>query len=119
MNSIILTGNIVRDVKLEKTKNNKPYLKNVIAVVDGYKTEYEKTYFINFETYNVDTIKSFKDLKKGNLIELQGKLVVESFKGKDGNWVNITKVVVFKVEKLDFSKKKQPEDEPFGWGSFK
>lgn len=118
MNSVVLTGNLVKEVKLEQTKNKKPFLRNTLAVHDGYKTEYEKTYFINFETYSKETLKAFKNFKKGQLIEIQGKLVVENFKNKEGNWVNITKVVVFKAEEVKFKKKTElPPDEevPFSW----
>ena len=120
MNSVVLTGNLVKEVKLEQTKNKKPFLRNTLAVHDGYKTEFEKTYFINFETYSKETIKSFKNFKKGQLIEIQGKLVVENFKNKEGNWVNITKVIVFKAEEVQFKKKAElPTDEevPFTWDS--
>ena len=120
MNSVVLTGNLVKEIKLEQTKNKKPFLRNTLAVHDGYKTEYEKTYFINFETYSKEALKSFKNFKKGQLIEIQGKLVVENFKNKDGNWVNIIKIVVFKAEEVKFKKKVDlPSDEevPFSWDS--
>lgn len=109
MNNVILSGNLVEEVKCSKTKNGKLYLRNKIAVKDGYKTDFEKTYFINLEVFG-DRVLDFKDLKKGNLVEIQGKLVVESYK-KDDKWINITKIVVFKVEKLNF-KKKEPTLQP-------
>ena len=105
MNTVIISGNLVKEIKLESTKNGKPYLKNTIAVSEGWNTKYEKTYFINFETYSKDALLEFKNLKKGQLVELEGKLVVENFKGKDGNWVNITKIVVFKARAGEFNKK--------------
>ena len=56
MNRILLTGNLVREIKLEKNKNNKPFVKNVIAVKDNWNTDFEKTYFINIECYNKETL---------------------------------------------------------------
>ena len=114
MNRILLTGNLVKDVKLEKTKNNKPMLKNVIAVKDNWNTEFEKTYFINIECLSKDALKEFKQFKKGSLVEIEGKLVVENYKDKEGNWKNFTKVVVFQVRPIEF-KKKNKDDELVDW----
>ena len=53
-------------------------------------------------------LKVFKSLQKGNLIEIEGKLVVESYK-KGDQWVNITKIVVFKAKQFVFDKKPTKE----------
>lgn len=121
MNRILLTGNLVKDVKPEKTKNGKLLLKNVIAVKDGYKTEFEKTYFINIETYGVDNVKKFKEFKKGSLVELEGKLVVENYKNKEEKWVSYTKVVVFDIRAIEFKKKELSEvdSDVVDWDSIK
>lgn len=117
MNRILLTGNLVKDIKLEKTKNGKPVLKNVIAVKDNWNTEFEKTYFINIECMKVETIKEFKQFKKGSLVEIEGKLVVENYKDKEGNWKNYTKVVVFEVRAIEFKKNKKEVEEEIDWDS--
>lgn len=108
MNRILLTGNLCKEVAPCKTKNGKLMVKNTIAVIDGYKTDYQKTYFINIEAYS-DTAKKFKEFKKGNMVEIEGKLVVENFKNKEGQWVNITKVVVFEIRAVEFKKKELVE----------
>ena len=118
MNRILLTGNLVKDIKLEKNKNNNPYVKNVIAVKDNWNTDFEKTYFINIECYNKETLKEFKNFKKGNLVEIEGKLVVENWKDKQGNWQTYTKVVVFAIRAIEFKKKEKVEvDDNLDWDS--
>ena len=117
MNRILLTGNLVKDVKLEKTKNGKPMLKNVIAVKDNWNTEFEKTYFINLECLSKDCLKEFKQFKKGSLVEIEGKLVVENYKDKEGNWKNFTKVVVFQIRAIEFKKAKKEVVDEVDWDS--
>lgn len=108
MNKIILSGNIVDDVKYEKTpKNGTYFLRNKIAVQDNAKTEYEETYFIPFRTFSKDVLKTFKTLKKGKLIEIEGKLVHRNYK-KGNVWNTYTEVVVFKVKEIEFKKKFEP-----------
>ena len=105
MNRVLLTGNLVLDIKPEKTKNGKLVLKNRIAVKDGWNTKYEKTYFINLEAYGKDNVVKFKEFKKGSLVEVEGKLVVENYKDKNGNWQSYTKVVVFEIRPIEFRNK--------------
>ena len=94
-------------------------IRNVIAVNDNWNDEkYKKTYFINFEIFERDCIKDFKSIKKGNLVELQGKLIVENYQDKDGNWHNITKLQIFKVIPIEVNKKKKEfdkVDDDFMW----
>lgn len=106
MNKIVLSGNLVEDVKFFKTdKKGTYYTKNKIAVQDNAKTEYEKTYFINFRAFNEDVLKTLKGMKKGTLIEIEGKLVHENYK-KGDEWKSFTEVIVFKAKEIKFDKKK-------------
>ena len=105
MNKIILTGNLVEEVKFFKTgEKGTYYTRNKIAVQDNAKTEYEKTYFIPFRVFNKDVLKTFKSLEKGKLVELEGKLVHENYK-KDGEWKTYTEIIVFKAKEIEFKKK--------------
>ena len=114
MNKIILSGNIVQDLKTEKTKNGNVYLRNKIAVRDNQDTNYENTYFIPFKVFGKDRIKLMKDMKKGTLISIEGKLEHKSFKNKEGDWITLTEVVVFKIEEIKYKKKdNQPTPEGF------
>ncbi len=108
MNKIILSGNIVEDVNFMKTSNGSYFLKNKIAVQDNAKTEYEDTYFIPFRTFSKDVLKTFKTLKKGSLIEIEGKLVHKNY-NKNGNWNTYCEVIVFKVNEIKFKKKENKE----------
>ena len=66
------------------------------------------------ETYAIYP-KQFKDLKKGNLVEIQGTLVVESYKDKHDNWVNYTRIIVFKVSPVEFKPKEKEDAEEVDW----
>ena len=86
MNVIALTGNICRDLELTYTKNNKSVLENTLAVNKGIKNE-DGTYdvdFINFVCFEkkADYLKNYA--KKGNKLEITGKLRSDSWKDDEG-----------------------------------
>lgn len=102
MNRIVLSGNLCRDIELKKTKNEKIYSENVIAVrkdrkdIDGnYSSD-----FINFVCFEgiSNYLKNYS--KKGDKIELEGQLRVDSWKDSEGNNHNKTYVVVDKLNIL-------------------
>lgn len=86
MNIICLTGNLCKDVELKYTKNNKRYSENTIAVQKGNKNqngEYE-TDFIDFVVFEQKAEYICDYAKKGNKIEINGKLRVDNWKDDEG-----------------------------------
>ena len=86
MNRICLTGNIVKEIKMEYTKNNKNYVQNTIAVRKEKKDD-EGNYlsdFIDFVVFEkkADYINNYA--KKGDKIEIEGKLRVDSWEDDKG-----------------------------------
>lgn len=74
MNKVLVTGNIVKDIKLQKTNNGKSVVSNIIAVKSERKNEngdYE-TEFINFVAWGnqADYLQVYG--KKGDRLELIG-----------------------------------------------
>lgn len=111
MNVVTLTGNLVKDIKLEYTNNNKEVLENVIAVNKDLKNqngEYETDYipFVCFEK-KATYINSYGH--KGDKIELVGKLRVDNWKSDDGEYHSRTYIVADKI-KLLTSKQKTKEE---------
>jgi single-strand DNA-binding protein len=102
MNRICLSGNICKDLEIKYTKNNKMYLENTIAVRKDRKDS-EGNYssdFINFVCFE-PTSKFLKDYsKKGDKIELDGQLRVDSWKDDTGSTHTKTYVVAEKVNIL-------------------
>lgn len=86
MNIICLTGNLCKDVELKYTKNNKRYCENTIAVQKGNKNqngEYE-TDFIDIVVFEQKAEYLSSYAKKGNKIEINGKLRVDNWKDDEG-----------------------------------
>lgn len=109
MNKIILSGNLVNESELQTTKNRVCIAKNKIAIKDeSADKKFCDTYFINLKAFGKNA-NPMVQYKKGDLIKIEGKLVVKSFKGTNGEWVNITEVIVFNSELL-YSSKKSKQD---------
>ena len=109
MNRICLTGNICFDIKVEYTKNNKAYSENTIAVRKDKKDEegkYESD-FINFVAFEkkADFLNTYA--KKGDKIEIEGKLRVDNWKDEEGKSHTRSYVVCDKLNILT-GRPKQP-----------
>lgn len=86
MNIICLTGNLCKDIELKYTKNNKRYVENTIAVQKGIKNkdgEYESD-FIDIVVFEQKAEYLSSYAKKGNKIEINGKLRVDNWKDDKG-----------------------------------
>lgn len=109
MNCIQLTGNLCKDMKIEYTRNNKAYLENTIGVVKEKKDEngnYESD-FINFVVFEKKAEYLNQYAKKGDKVEIVGKLRVDTWQDEQGNYKNRTYVVGDKVQILT-TRPKQP-----------
>lgn len=109
MNRICLTGNMVKDIKMEYTKNNKNYVQNTIAVRKDKKDD-EGNYlsdFIDFVVFEkkADFLNTYA--KKGDKIEIEGKLRVDSWEDEKGYHIR-NYVVCDKINILT-SRPKEPK----------
>lgn len=109
MNVIAITGNLCNDIELKYTANNKGYVENTVAVRKEKKDEngnYESD-FINFVAFEkkADYLNNYA--KKGNKVEIVGKLRVDTWKDKEGNSKSRTYVVADKLQLLT----SKPKDE--------
>ena len=125
MNKVILTGNLVKDLELKYTNNNKAVLQNTIAVRNDFKNangEYESQ-FINIEVWGKTAEFLSKYAGKGSKVLAEGKIVTRNYTAQDGTKKYITNVAVEKVELLDTKKqdttpvqtekKEEPTNDPF------
>lgn len=109
MNVIAITGNLCNDIELKYTANNKGYVENTIAVRKEKKDEngnYESD-FINFVAFEKKADYLNRYAKKGNKVEIVGKLRVDTWKDKEGNSKSRTYVVADKLQLLT----SKPKDE--------
>jgi len=115
MNTIILSGNLCKNIELKYTTSNKPVLQNTIAVRNDYKNangEYDSQ-FINIVVWNKAAEYLNKYAAKGSKVLLEGRLQNRSYEKQDGSKAYITEVVVEKVELLNSPVKSgQKEEKP-------
>lgn len=115
MNIISLTGNLCRDMEVKYTKNNKSYLENTLGVRKEKKDDdgqYESDFIdiVCFEK-KADYLKEYA--KKGDKIEIVGKLRVDSWKDDKGESHTRAYVVADKVGILTSRIKDHKEEKPF------
>ena len=112
MNIIALTGNLCRDLELRVSQTGKKILENTIGVSKEKKNaqgEYESD-FIKLVLFDGSAEYLSKYAKKGDKIEVVGKLRVDPYTDKEGNYKTDTYVIVDKVKILT-SRKVEPKDE--------
>lgn len=102
MNVIAITGNLCKDIELKYTKNNKGYVENTLGVRKEKKDEngkYESDFidFVCFEK-KAEFLNDYS--KKGDKIEITGKLRVDSWKDEEGKSHTRTYVVADKLNIL-------------------
>lgn len=102
MNVITLTGNLCKDLELRVSQSGKKILENTIGVSKEKKNaqgEYESD-FIKLVLFDGSAEYLSKYAKKGDKIEVVGKLRVDPYTDKEGNYRTDTYVIVDKVKIL-------------------
>ena len=98
MNKIILSGNLVRNLDLKYTNDNKSVLETVIAVKRGFTDESD---FITIQVWNKLAENLNKYCGKGSKILVNGELRTSNYKDKDNKTIYKTYVLVNEIEFLD------------------
>ena len=112
MNTIALTGNVCREIQVKYTKNNKSYVENTIGVAKDKKDSegnYESD-FIDFVAFEKKGDYLGNYAKKGDKIEITGKLRVDTWENEQGERKQRTYVVADTVKILT-SRPKQSKNE--------
>jgi single-strand DNA-binding protein len=112
MNKITLTGNIVRNIELNRTSSGKEYINNCIAVRDDFKST-DGTYhsqFFDFVVFGATALYMQKYCQKGTKVLIEGRLTREDYEAKDGTKKSTYKVVVNTIEsfRTDTTQSKTP-----------
>lgn len=108
MNSIILTGRLVRDPEMLATPKGTPITNFTLAVVNIREKDKQGNYetdFFDCKAYGTtaDIISRFR--RKGEFLLVQGDIHFSSFKGRDGCWKKVARVTVDKIDLLNNRKK--------------
>ena len=93
MNKVILLGNLVKDLEVTVTKNDKLVGKTTLAVNEGY-GDNKKTTFVNLTIFGERCDKLQQYLLKGTGVLIDGKLDINNVQDKDGNWSTYVTVLV-------------------------
>lgn len=113
MNVICVTGNICKDVQLKYTKNNKGYVENTLGVAKDKKDENGNILsdFIDFVAFERKADYLSQYAKKGDKLEINGKLRVDTWQDEKGEYKTRTYIVADNVKILTARPKK--EETPF------
>lgn len=121
MNRVILSGNLACDVDVKYTQTGKTLARTVIAVNKRTKkTEgSDNADFFDLEAWDKTADFMSKYLKKGSRILVEGRIVNDNYKDKNGVMKYGNKIIVDNVEfgesKKDSSQnREQPDDEDEG-----
>lgn len=101
MNSVILTGNLTKDVELKYTVSDNPtaVCKFQIAVNEGYgdnqRVDYPSIVVFGKQAENCERF-----LHKGSKVAVSGRIQTGSYENREGKKVYTTEVIAEKVEFL-------------------
>lgn len=97
-------------MKIAYTKNNKAYLENTLGVPKEKKDSEgnKESDFINFVAFEKKAEYLNQYAKKGDKVEVVGKLRVDTWQDEQGNYNTRTYVVADKVQILSSKSKENP-----------
>lgn len=114
MNKVILTGNLTKDPELRRTMND-TFVGSGCVAVSRERKEADGTYgtdFINIVVWGQTAEYLAKYGRKGDRVELSGRLEQRKYEDRNGATQTVYEVI---VESLNcFSKKKEQPAEPIG-----
>jgi len=96
-------GRLTADPELKYTPNGHAVCTYSIAVEDGY-GDNKDTQFINIVLWRKKAETDANQLKKGDLIYVEGRLVIRSYENKEGQKKYVTEVVANDTKYLVWGK---------------
>ena len=121
MNLCMLTGRTTKEIELKKTANGMSYVQFSLAVRREKTREgQQETDFISCVAFDKTAEFMEKHIKKGDGIEVTGRISTREYDDKDGKKVYVTEVIVNNIgfgvggNKGNTQKQEQPVEDPFG-----
>lgn len=113
INSIALTGRLIRDVDLRYTQSGTAVGTFTLAVDRQYKRDGEPTAdFINCVIWRKSAENLAKFTKKGSLIGVEGRIQTRNYENQQGKTVFVTEVVVENFALLEPKRSQQAAPAP-------
>lgn len=111
-NKVILIGRLVADPVIRHTQNGTPVSNMRIAVDRSFVNAQGKreTDFINIIAWNKLAETTGKHLKKGRLVNVEGRLQVRTYDDTEGTTRWVTEVVAEGIKFLDRAPKEEQEE---------
>lgn len=116
MNKVILSGRLVRDIELKRTKDNTAVADFVLAVKAYTKDDPNAATFIDCIAFKnlAEALKKFT--KKGDIISCIGRIYKNTYQDKAGNNRYKTLVVIEQIElqpttKVQVKETEEPEED--------
>ena len=112
INSVVLGGNLARDVELKDTKMGRKVCTLVVATNRTYLSNGNKvkeTAFVDVEVWGVIAENCSKYLKKGSPVVVVGRLKQDKWETESGEKRNRLKVLAANVQFLSSGKSQQEE----------
>lgn len=114
LNYVCIMGRIAQDLELKSVgSSNTSYCGFAIAVDSGY-GENKKTYFIDCTAWRNTAEFICKYFAKGSKIAIQGNLITDTYKGKDGVNRKATRVNVTQADFCESKKAASDSSAPSG-----
>lgn len=121
MNTVHLSGNIVRDIEVRYTQTGKAFVHASVAVNRPFSKDKEAVDFIPLVAWEKTAEFMGKYLSKGSRILVEGRLQTSKYKDKDGNDRTGFEVLVGNIEfaggkKSDGNSNSRKDDKDYGFG---
>jgi single-strand DNA-binding protein len=106
LNTVILSGRLLRDPELKTGASGYAYIKTGIAVDDGYGDK-KKTYFVDVAAFGKLAERMHPELSKGVPVIVEGRLTVEEWKVEDGSKRSRVVILASRLDRLTWPEKSQ------------
>lgn len=111
-NFVMLEGTLGKDVEVGSTEKGQ-YANFSVAISDDWKDKngnwVKVTHWVRIVAYD-EVVEQVKNLKKGDLVSLEGQLVDDSYTDKEGAKVKNNKVVISRADPLERATKKETRE---------
>ncbi len=110
MNKAIIVGYLTADPIYKNQISEKEFKMARFSVAVNDMTNFSQTYFFNCVAWNQTAEYIGNNLKKGDFVSIDGKLVTRSFINKEGKKSTTTEIVVISIKNIG-SRKAKSENE--------
>lgn len=105
MNKVELVARLGKDPEVSYLPGGKPIVKLRVAynVVEKLGLS-GSTYWFTVIFFGFDSVDQIAEMKKGDLVTIEGSLVSREWKGRDGNTKSVVEILAKKLAKYERSK---------------